>query len=81
MIKANRSTSNLRQGHTSGLAFFIPLTFPQSLYYIPFISPPGGISMAQKLDPAELVEFKELLKANSVQTDALAQLLIEKGSI
>jgi hypothetical protein len=37
--------------------------------------------MAQKLDPTELVEFKELLMANSVQLDALVQLLIEKGII
>ena len=37
--------------------------------------------MAQKLDPAELVEFKELLMANSVQQDALVQLLIDKGII
>ena len=37
--------------------------------------------MAQKLDPKELVSFKELLMANSIQVDALAQLLIEKGII
>lgn len=60
---------------------FYSFDLPQPLYYIASISSPGGISMAQKLDPAELVEFKELLMANSVQTDALAQLLIEKGSI
>jgi hypothetical protein len=35
--------------------------------------------MAQKLDDSELVSFKELLMANSIQVDALAQLLIEKG--
>ncbi len=35
--------------------------------------------MAQKLDDSELVSFKELLMANSIQTDALAQLFIEKG--
>jgi len=35
--------------------------------------------MAQKLDQSELISFKELLMANSIQTDALAQLLIEKG--
>ncbi len=33
--------------------------------------------MAQQLDPKELVTFKELLMANSIQTDALAQLMIE----
>ena len=37
--------------------------------------------MAQKLDDSELVTFKELLLATSIQTDALAQLLIEKGII
>jgi len=35
--------------------------------------------MAQKLDPSELVSFKELLMANSMQVDAIAQLLIDKG--
>jgi beta-N-acetylglucosaminidase len=40
-----------------------------------------GISMAEKLDPKELVSFKELLMANSIQVDAVAQLLIEKGII
>jgi hypothetical protein len=37
--------------------------------------------MAEKLDPSELVSFKELLIANSIQVDALAQLLIEEGII
>ena len=37
--------------------------------------------MAKKLDPADLVSFKELLMANSIQVDALCQLLIEKGVI
>jgi hypothetical protein len=35
----------------------------------------------EKLDDKELVTFKELLMSNSVQVDALAQLLIEKGLI
>ena len=35
--------------------------------------------MAEKLDSNELVSFKELLMANSIQVDAIAQLLIEKG--
>ena len=34
--------------------------------------------MAEKLDQSELVSFKELLMANSMQVDAIAQLLIEK---
>ncbi len=37
--------------------------------------------MAEKLDENELVSFKELLMANSIQVDALAQLLIEEGII
>ena len=37
--------------------------------------------MATPLDPDELVSFKELLMANSIQVDALAQLLIEEGII
>ncbi len=35
--------------------------------------------MAEQLDTHELVSFKELLMANSMQVDAMAQLLIEKG--
>ena len=37
--------------------------------------------MAQKLDENELVSFKELLMATSIQVDTLAQLLIEEGLI
>lgn len=37
--------------------------------------------MAEKLDSKELVSFEELLRANSIQVDALSQLLIEKGLI
>jgi len=35
--------------------------------------------MAERLDDKELVSFKEMLMANSVQVDALCLLLIEKG--
>ena len=35
--------------------------------------------MAQQLDSSELVNFKELLMANSMQVDAAVQLLMEKG--
>ena len=35
--------------------------------------------MAQKLDQDELVSFRELLIANSIQVDALAMLMIDKG--
>jgi len=37
--------------------------------------------MGEKLNEKELVSFKELLRANSIQVDALSQLLIEKGII
>ena len=40
-----------------------------------------GSQMAEKLDPKELVSFGELIRANSIQVDALSQLLIEKGLI
>jgi len=35
--------------------------------------------MAEKLDSNELVSFRELLMANSIQVDTVTQLLIEKG--
>ena len=35
--------------------------------------------MAQKLDDGEIVSFKELLMANSIQVDAAVQLMIKKG--
>ncbi len=35
--------------------------------------------MAEKLDEKELVTFKEMLMTNSIQVDAVTQLLIEKG--
>ena len=34
--------------------------------------------MVEELDDKELVRFKEMIMANSVQLDSLAQLLIEK---
>jgi hypothetical protein len=37
--------------------------------------------MAEKLDPNEVVSFKELLTANAIQIDALSQLLMEKEII
>lgn len=37
--------------------------------------------MAQPLDPKDLVTFKEFLMANSIQVDALVQLLVEEGLI
>ena len=38
-------------------------------------------AIAEKLDPKELISFKELLMANSIQVDDVVQLLIEKGII
>ena len=35
--------------------------------------------MAEKLDPKELATFEELLISNSIQIEALTQLLVEKG--
>jgi hypothetical protein len=35
--------------------------------------------MAKKLDQKEIASFEELLMANVIQTDTIAQLLIEKG--
>ena len=40
-----------------------------------------GGQMAKSLPKKDLVSFKELLLANSIQVDALAQLLIEEGLI
>jgi len=37
--------------------------------------------MAKQLDPQDLVTFKEFVLANSIQIDALTQLLIEMGII
>ena len=37
--------------------------------------------MAEKLDPGEVTDFKELLISNMIQLDAVTQLLIEKGII
>jgi len=35
--------------------------------------------MAKKLDQKEIASFEELLMANVIQTDTIAQLLVEKG--
>ena len=39
------------------------------------------MASAELLSNKDLVTFKELLMANSIQVDTLAQLLIEKGII
>ena len=35
--------------------------------------------MAEKLDPSELVDIEELSISNTIQIDAVTQLLIKKG--
>ena len=35
--------------------------------------------LAQKLDQDELVSFREVLVANSIQVDAMVMLMIDKG--
>jgi hypothetical protein len=40
-----------------------------------------GGQMAKSVPKKNLVSFKEILLANSIQVDALAQLLIEEGLI
>ncbi len=37
--------------------------------------------MPQKLDPSELISFKELLISTMIETQTLAQLLMKKGII
>ena len=37
--------------------------------------------MAKKIDPADLVTFKEFMLANAIQLDTITQLLIDKGII
>jgi len=39
------------------------------------------LTATEKIDDRELVSFKEMMMANSIQVDALCQLLIEKGNI
>jgi hypothetical protein len=40
-----------------------------------------NVIMGKKLNKDDLVSFRELLVANSIQVDALTQLLIEEGVI
>ena len=37
--------------------------------------------MAEKLDPQQIVDFKELLLATMIETQTLAELMFEKGII
>lgn len=37
--------------------------------------------MATKIDPSELVTFKEFMLTNAIQLDTITQLLIDKGII
>jgi hypothetical protein len=36
-------------------------------------------TMAIKMDPSDLLSFRELLIANSIQLDTITQMLIDKG--
>ena len=58
-----------------------PLFLTEAMVMVVLIVPEKGNPMARKLDDKELVTFKELLIANSIEVDALSQLLIEKGLI
>jgi hypothetical protein len=44
-------------------------------------NPSRRLIMAKSLDPVELVSFKKLLMVNSIQINALCQLLLEKEVI
>jgi hypothetical protein len=60
-----------------------PLALDCGLIQIPFHRGNSEKSedtfMAYELDPNEIVEFKELLMANTIQIDTMYQLLIDKG--
>jgi len=45
-----------------------------TLFHLPKETP-----VAYELDPSEIVEFKELLMANTIKSDTMYQLLIDKG--
>lgn len=38
-----------------------------------------GHSIAYELDPKEIVDFRELVMANTIQVDTMYELLIQKG--
>jgi len=46
---------------------------------ISFLITNEGGSIAEKLNPKELVSFEELIISNSIQIEALTQLIVEKG--
>jgi len=52
---------------------------PSIILFFRNISTYGVYPTATPLDPNELVTFKELLIANSIQVDTAVQLMIEKG--
>ena len=66
------------QGH-SALPYFSLIShtsFQQNITHLK-----KGQQMAEQLDPNEMVRLKDLVVANSIQVDAMAMLLIEKGLI
>jgi hypothetical protein len=48
---------------------------------IPVKTPSWRPHMAKKIDPAELVTFKEFMLTNAIQLDTITQLLIDKHII
>jgi hypothetical protein len=59
--------------------FVMSSTFLQPSFIMSANITKWRLPMATPLDSNDLVTFKELLMANSIQVDAAAQLLIEKG--
>ena len=45
----------------------------------PFALSAGGFTMGTELDPKELVDFREMVMANTIQVDTMYKLLIQKG--
>ena len=56
------------------------LTYSRRFDIVPQ-NPTRRLIMAKKIDPADLLSFRELLMANSIMADAHVQVLIEKGVI
>ena len=68
------------------MSIFYLLTYPILSYILPnqiilskILLTHKRIFITEKLDQEELVSFKELLISNSIQIDAVTQLMIEKG--
>jgi hypothetical protein len=66
-------------GYFHGFSHIIIFDLWLPSYYRSYIQSKGDYPIAQQLDSSELVSFKELLMANTIQVDTAVQLLIEKG--